>query len=107
MVDLANLDGVASIDFDQCATGLVGPNGQPIKKRTKLLTNVPEVLERFAGRQCTCAVAHLRIEGSCLGVPLSKYCQVYTPKLCDELLERVRQSVHGPDLDLTPIELVD
>ena len=51
LVELAALDGVASIDFDQCSTGLVGPNGQSIKKRTKLLTNVPGVIVRFSAHQ--------------------------------------------------------
>lgn len=95
LVELAALDGVASIDFDQCSTGLVGPNGQSIKKRTKLLTNVPGVIVRFSAHQCSCTTDHLHIEGSCLGIQLSRYCQVYTPRLCEELLWSISDYVHG------------
>ena len=103
LVELAGLDGVGSIDFDQCCTGLVGPNGQPIKKRTKLLTNIPPVLLRFSQHQCSCSMKHLRIEGACRGIPLARYCQVYTTVLCDEILVCIDEYVHGRDLDATPI----
>ena len=103
LVALAALDNVCSVDFDQCSTGLAGPNGQPIKKRTKLLTNIPSIMSCFSGHQCSCSQQHLRIEGSCFGVALSRYCQVYTPFLCDDILACIRACVHGSDLELAPI----
>ena len=79
--------GVESIDFDQCATDLRGPNGQPIRKRTRLVSNMPSVIEAFADLQCACRKPHLTIEGACMGIQLAKYCQVYTPLLVDILLD--------------------
>ena len=93
------LDGVATIDFDQCATGLQGPNGQPIEKRTRLMTNMPQIVEVFSKLQCKCKVKHLNIEGACLGVRLGPYCQVYTPALCDQLLGCSASYIHGDDLE--------
>ena len=90
---LANLPTVAAVDFDQCRTGLVGPNGQPIKKRTRFLTNMPQVVTCFAQLQCNCKEKHLNLMGACNGIQLSSYCQVYTPMLCDTILECVRAYV--------------
>ena len=42
---LIAMDCVLSVDFDQCATDLRGPNGQPIRKRTRLVSNMPSVIE--------------------------------------------------------------
>lgn len=103
LVALAALDNVRSVDFDQCSTGLAGPNGQPIKKRTKLLTHIPSVISRFSQLQCSCSTKHLRIEGSCHGIPLSSYCQVYTRFLCDAILTCIHECIHGYDADATPI----
>ena len=84
---LTGMYGVESIDFDQCATDLRGPNGQPIRKRTRLVSNMPSVIEAFAELQCACRKPHLTIEGACMGIQLAKYCQVYTPLLVDILLD--------------------
>ena len=78
---LATWDGVGAVDFDQCTMDVVGPNGQPTKKRTELLTHIRGVLSRFSDLQCSCTTEHLCIEGSCLSISLSRYCQVYTPFL--------------------------
>ena len=74
LLDLHALAGVAEVDFDQCATGLVAPGtGLPIKKRTRLLTNLPEILFRFAHLQCTCVQPHQICEGSSMGIRLSTF----------------------------------
>ena len=84
---LLMVNGVHTVSFDQCATGLVAPNGLPIQKRTKLMSNIPEIIEHFSHLQCACLTPHQSLQGYCLGVQLSKYCQVYTPELCDAFLE--------------------
>eukprot|EP00973_Karenia_brevis_P039554 5460696-Karenia_brevis.AAC.1 len=63
LLHLQGLDGVGAVDFDQCATGLTAPGtGRPIKKRTRLLTNVQAVIDRFAQLQCACTEPHQVIE---------------------------------------------
>ena len=99
VIDFMRLDGVRMVDFDQCATGLRGPNGQPIKKRTRLMTNIPQIVQVFSNFQCTCTVDHLKIEGACLGVRLGQYCQVYTPLFCDQLLACAASYIHDIDLE--------
>ena len=84
---LIAMDSVLSVDFDQCATDLRGPNGQPIRKRTRLVSNMPCVIDAFADLQCDCRKPHLTLESRCMGIQLSKYCQVYTPLLVDIILD--------------------
>ena len=85
---LAAETGVSTVDFDQCAVGLRSPDGNPIKKRTRLLTNSPNILTTFATYQCQCGpeVKHTVVMGANLGVPLSRFAQVYTRALCLGLL---------------------
>ena len=86
---LAQEMGVAKVDFDQCAIGLRSPDGSPIKKRTRLLTNSPSIVATFSAYQCHCGpgVDHTTLIGSNLGVRLSRFAQVYTKTLCVGLLE--------------------
>ena len=100
---LMAIDGVEVVDFDQCAIGLRGPTGQPIKKRTRFLSNVPTIIETFSGVQCACFVPHLVCEGSCMGVRLSRHCQVYNPMLVDLLLDCICTHIHGRDLEADAI----
>ena len=93
---VVSLPGCYTVSFDQCQTGLVTPgeNPQPIQKRTTLLTNAPCMREIFEPLQCTCDLgSHHPIQGSINGIQLSKWCQHYTPKLCDHLAEAVDRTV--------------
>ena len=88
LLDLHALDGIDHVDFDQCATGLVAPGtGLPIKKRTRFLTDIPEIIRRFSQLQCACTQRHHVCERTSVGIRLSRYCQVYTPLLCRHILE--------------------
>ena len=83
--EVLGLTGSFQVTFDQCRTGLVTPgsNPQPIRKRTIMMSNALPVRTVFQGLQCNCpAGAHHPIEGSIDGISLSKWCQHYTPGLC-------------------------
>ena len=97
--EVRELPGSQSVSFDQCRTGLVTPgeNPQPIRKRTTLMTNAQGIIEVFQGLQCQCHPGtHRAIEGSIDGIPLSKWCQHYTPSLCEKLAEGVAASLPLP-----------
>ena len=80
--------------FDQCRTGLCCPETlQPIQKRTRLLSNAPDIRDVFEPLQCQCQEPHKRLAGSVNGVPLSVMCQEYTPELCEKLAQAVLATV--------------
>ncbi len=81
------LPGVYTSCFDQCVYGLVAPyTGEPCKKATKLLHNMPRIHAEFDGKTCACTSPHRRIVGQICGVSMARHCQVYGPTLCDALL---------------------
>ena len=82
--------GVMTVDFDQCKVGLRSPDGRPMKKRTRLLTNSSKVIRIFSELQCDCETPHVQVLGTNLGIRLASYCQVYTPQLCMHLLQALR-----------------
>ena len=79
------MPGVTTVIFDKCMTGLVSPLGTPIRKRTKLMTNSPQVVQAFQGRLCDRSHSHRRCEGSDLGIKLSTWCQIYPKPMVDLL----------------------
>ena len=74
-------EGTFLVCFDQCSLGLVSPMKEPMMKRTRLWTNCEPIVEIFSKKQCRCVVPHRRIEGSQLGIPLSKHAQKYPPEM--------------------------
>ena len=91
---VAALPGVMSVTFDQCQVGLKTPvSQQPLRKRTTLLTNSPQIVEVFAPLQCQCEVEHAVIQGSEGGISLSKHCQIYTPEFVEKLVEGVKRTL--------------
>ncbi len=81
--------------FDQCRFGLVAPGSQePIRKRTRLLHNIPSVHTHFGNKFCQCTVPHRQIKGSEAGISLSKYCESYPPKMCQNLLAAISEHLH-------------
>ena len=82
---VAHLESVILIDFDMCACGMVSPAGQPVRKRTRIMTNDPILASRLQSKQCPRNHQHRPIEGSELGYSMSKWCQKYPPGLVDLL----------------------
>ena len=87
VAELAAKNGCRFTMFDQCAVGLVSPTGEPMKKRTKFLSNLDTVHTRFSARQCQCQTPHRVIQGSAEGVRLSVWSQRYPEGLCALLVE--------------------
>ena len=78
------------ISFAQCRFGLKDPEGRPLRKSTKFLTNMPSVIKRFANLQCVCGLLgleHGRIQGQIAGVRVSRWAQQYPPELVEALIQ--------------------
>ena len=87
VTEVADLIGVKKVHFDQCALGLKAPDGRPMKKRTTLMTNSIEIVNRFSDKQCSCSKKHCRIQGSQHGLLLSAYAAHYPPEMCSLLAD--------------------
>jgi len=94
-VDLASKPNCRFTVFDQCAVGLVAPNGEPMKKRTRFLSNLNSVDTRFRAQQCHCEVPHRTIQGNVQGIRLSVWSQRYPPGLCNLLVEAAAATAAG------------
>ena len=70
--------------IDQCMTGLKSPDGVPLKKRTKIKTNIPWLLAELSlpKYQCDGSHAHTTISSYVKGVKMSTWSQVYPRELC-------------------------
>ena len=100
LTDLQDERQVFVTRFDQCVFGLKCPYTQePIRKRTRLLTNLPEVNEIFGDKFCQRAVPHRRIEGAEGGIQISSYCETYPPDMVNALLRGVQAAVGVQMLD--------
>ncbi len=82
--NVAALDGVRTITFDQCRFGLVSPGGRPLRKRTSFMTNCSFVVHAFGGKWCNCDQQHRHIIGAELGHRLSTWAAHYPPAMCRE-----------------------
>ena len=87
--------GTFTVVYDQCATGLKSPSGQPMKKRTRLWTNSPAIVRRFKKFQCQCKVPHKRICGAENGHKLSVWAQCYPKKMINNLLQGAAEDMWG------------
>jgi len=87
------IPGFRRTNFDQCATGLVSPSNEPMKKRTSLLSNMVSIHGLFSQRQCTCAVPHRTIQGSDQGQRLSTFAQRYPETMCNVLVQAVQMTI--------------
>ena len=84
------------ISFPQCRFGLRDPQGRPLLKRTKFLTNMRSIVRRFAGVQCICSMLgeeHGRIEGTIDGHRVSRWAQVYPQELVDAVADCVARDL--------------
>ena len=92
--------------FDQCRFGLCSPGFQKaIKKRTKLLHNIPSVHATFNGVSCKCLEVpkghgpagnegkHRRIEGSAAGWSMSRWARNYPGPMVDALARAIFTAV--------------
>ena len=78
------------VRFAQCRFGLCAPNGQPLQKLTKFMTNSDAVVQCFQGCQCVCDslnLTHATIEGSMDGHRMSRWAQKYPAQLVSALLD--------------------
>ena len=88
------LIGYACTVFDFCLQGCVDPEGLPVRKRTRLMSNCKPILEHFCMlcRPCDTTrpgVDHRPCWGSVCGIKRSEHCQVYPPKFCCALMSIV------------------
>ncbi len=67
-------------------------NKQPLKKRTMIMTNHVWLARSLEGHCCDGNHLHIRGMGAEQGIPLSKWCQVYPPQLCDTIASSVASS---------------
>ena len=90
--DLMSEPDVLQSRFDQCVYGLKAPfTGDPIKKRTRFLHNIPEIHDLFGDQFCRCTVPHQQIQGSLHGVQLSSYCETYPVPMVDTMLAAIQR----------------
>ena len=74
------MPGVSVARFDQCQFGLVSKEKQdPLRKRTGLMSNIAEIIDRFDGAFCLQEHEHAHIEGSEGGMKRSPYAVIYPP----------------------------
>ena len=93
-ISLCQQDGVLVSRFDQCRFGLRSPGSRkPIRKRTKLVHNIPALHITFGDVFCQCQEEHRRIEGSEAGVRVSSFCETYPPAMVEGLLGSIRTEI--------------
>ena len=76
---------VQEVLFDQCALGLKSPRGEPMKKKTRVLSNCGALIRELAKYQCDKSHSHRRIEGSQDGFRLSTWAQYYPERMVEVL----------------------
>ena len=87
---LREVPGARIVNFAQCRFGLQAPNGKPLQKLTKFLTNSKAVIQAFQGCQCVCTslgLTHAQIEGSMQGHKMSRWAQKYPATLVSALID--------------------
>ena len=86
------------ISFPQCRFGLKDPEGRPLQKLTKFLTNQRSIVHRFAGLKCICALLgeqHGHIEGQVGGHKVSRWAQVYPRPLVEAVVSCVQEDLRS------------
>ena len=82
--------GVEVVQFDQCMLGLTTKvNKVPTRKRTKIMTNIPELCRRLRPYWCDHSHVHCRIQGSEGGCKRSVWAQKSPPAMCKVIAESV------------------
>eukprot|EP00959_Pyramimonas_sp_CCMP1952_P041239 862601-Pyramimonas_sp.AAC.1 len=60
-------------------------------KPTRVLTNMPTLARKLAGKKCPHIHEHKVIEGMEYGIKLSKWAQIYPLPFCCAILEAVQE----------------
>jgi hypothetical protein len=72
------MPGVQTVEFDQCMLGLVSKvTRTPMKKRTRVMTNCPMLVDMLRPFQCDRSHVHEKIQGSEGGCKRSVWAQFY------------------------------
>ena len=88
IIEVINHPTVELVVFDQCRVGAKTKIfGNPVRKRTRLLTNHPGIIQSFRGLMCNCTRPHTRLTGMEGGVYRSSYAQVYPPGFVQRLVD--------------------
>lgn len=101
--------------FHMCRFGMVCPDTKmPLRKATKLMTNMLSVMTAFHNKKCVCNAAHWdpkankhvkhrRVEGkTSTGVQLSRHAQIYPDAMVNVLASSVKRYIdmhHFEELD--------
>ncbi|CAE7296335.1 unnamed protein product [Symbiodinium sp. KB8] len=87
---LRSVPGAAMRTGHMCRFGLADKEGRLLKKPTAWLSDLPEVLNSVA-LECQCEPQ--RAHGRCLGGQITRSAQVYTPKLCEAVVDGLQASL--------------
>lgn len=88
VLQVAQLEGVHRVTFDQCRFGLVTKiHKTAVRKRTHFLTNSKEVVRVFDKTYCKRDHEHAVLEGSEGGVKRCKWAERYPDELCAALAQ--------------------
>lgn len=88
--------GAFTARFDQCMFGLVSKVDKiPMRKRTRFMTNIKLLKDKFDHKFCDCSHDHVSVMGSEGGERRSVWAQRYPAKLCEVAV----QSFHGYSLE--------
>ena len=77
---LRSIPGVMEVEFDFCALGMTSTDEQgtgPVKKRTRIITNCPELVAAL--KICQCSRDHRHVQ---LVHGRASACQCYPPEFC-------------------------
>ena len=87
-----SLHGVRVVSFDMCRFGLKTPlTQQPMRKRTKIMTNSPLIAHALDRRFCLGGHKHRLVHGSEGGRPLAYWSQIFSPMFCDTIANCINQ----------------
>ena len=91
---VAALPGVMEVTFDQCMLALKSKvAGIPMRKRTRILTNCPLLVELLKPYKCDKTHAHQIIQGQEGGEKRSVWAQCYPPGLVQVLADAICQTL--------------
>jgi len=82
------------VNFPQCAVGLQSPDGQPIQKFTTLSSSTESLVNKSRELHCY-HKSHWILEGGSNTQRRTAYAQVWPPKMCDIIVDGIRNSVQG------------
>eukprot|EP00973_Karenia_brevis_P070042 9737672-Karenia_brevis.AAC.1 len=82
---VARREGVFVLLFDQCRYGLKDLQGNPLKKRTKFMSNMISIWNEFGNKFCQCTVPHGQCQGQQDGLSVARHAEVYPPMLAEAL----------------------